>query len=56
MKSLKSKVGAGEDMETRSHHVLAATLTLSQPGGADFTHAILMSVHHSLYLNIQIVF
>ena len=31
------------DMGTRLHQVLAATLTLSQPGAADYTHAIMMS-------------
>ena len=31
------------DMGTRPHLVLAATSTLSQPGGADYTHDIMMS-------------
>ena len=31
------------DMGTCPHQVLAATLTLSQPGGTDYAHPILMS-------------
>ena len=31
------------DVGTRPHQVLASTLTLSQPGGADYAHPILMS-------------
>ena len=40
---LLSNSGAPVGMGTRPHQVLAATLTLSQPGGADYTHAIMMS-------------
>ena len=31
------------DVGTRLHQVFASTLTLSQPGGADYAHPILMS-------------
>ena len=31
------------DVGTCPHQVLAATLTLSQPGGADYAHPILVS-------------
>ena len=31
------------DMGTRPHQVLAATLIISQPGGADYAHPILVS-------------
>ena len=43
IKDINRRACGHVDVGTRPHQVLASTLTLSQPEGADYAHRILMS-------------